>query len=84
VTDLTANATLPAAPDSPGHLVVDATRIYWVTGTANIWAINKDGSSTGTITPILTGRKQIGAVTYDANYLYFTDTGDGTVWRVSK
>jgi hypothetical protein len=83
VTDLTANVTLPAIPDAPGHLVVDSLHIYWAGGTPNIWAINKDGTST-TVSLLVTGRKQIGAVTYDASFLYFTDSGDGTVWRVSK
>jgi hypothetical protein len=83
VTDLTASVTLPAAPDAPGHLVVDSRNIYWVTGTGNLWAIGKDGTSTN-VSLLVTGRKQIGAVTYDANFLYFTDSGDGTVWRVSK
>jgi hypothetical protein len=84
VTDLTATCTLPTGSDTPKHLVVDGSRIYWAANTGNLWAIDKDGSSTGTIAPIVTGRQQIGAVVYDANFLYFTDSGDGTVWRVSK
>src|SRR5262249_19765933 len=54
VTDLTTSCTLPSnMTDTPHHLVVDDSRIYWVNGSGNVWSIQKDGStkSTGTIAP---------------------------------
>ena len=58
--------------------------IFWVNGTGDVWAIQADGSSTGAIAPIVTGKMQIYAMTFDANFIYFVDSCDGTVWRVSK
>jgi hypothetical protein len=90
VTDLTANCTLPGQVsgeyDSPHHLVVDDMRIYWVYGTGNIWAINKDGSTTcsGTLKPIAQAPGAIWDVAFDTQFLYFGVYGTAEVRRVSK
>jgi hypothetical protein len=87
VTDLTTMCTLPkSAGDTPNHLTVDDTRIYWANGSGNVWAIEKDGTtkSTGTITPIVAGPPQIWEVTFDTDYLYYGISGSGQVRRVSK
>jgi sugar lactone lactonase YvrE len=82
--ELTASVTLPPTAEYPHHLVVDETRVYWVVNTSNLWAIRKDGTSTGPLVPLVKGGVKLGAVTFDTNYLYFTDSGDGTIWRVAK
>jgi hypothetical protein len=86
-TNLTANATMPPLPtdtSAPVRLVVDSTRIYWVDGSANIWAVAKDGSTTGKLEPLYANGSQLVSLAVDSAFLYFTDANLTTISRLVK
>jgi len=69
-----------------GDLAVDATHVYWITG-SEVWRRVKDGS--GAVETLATGQDEANAIVVDDQSVYWVDNGDaepptGAVQRVNK
>jgi hypothetical protein len=79
---ITGGTPIPIATkqDKPRGIAVDADRVYWVTADGGVLTAQKGASKTTFVAPAQTPAR----VAVDDKYAYFTDQGNGGVFRAPK
>ncbi|HEX3772017.1 MAG TPA: hypothetical protein VHV30_14175 [Polyangiaceae bacterium] len=86
-------ATFASGLHNPGAILVDQAcgTVYWVTsgvadtaGTAAVYRCPASGCPGGTPTIVVAGQSGTLGIAQDSDSIYWTNSGDGTVWKKHK